>query len=33
MGQYIYQAAHSNFTDGAKNVTMKNVIKRAKSVK
>ena len=33
MGQHIYQAANIDFADGAQNVIMKNVKKRAKSVK
>ena len=33
MSQYLQQAIHTDFADGEKNISMKNVIKRYKLVK
>ena len=33
MGQYIWIAVHTDYADGAKNIRMKYVIKRPKSIK
>ena len=32
MSQYLQQAIHTDFADGEKNISMKNVIKRCKSL-